>query len=259
MTLGTIARLQNQNPGQGYNYAPFVDVIDPLVAPLNKLDFVIRYDDATGVFQTGEEITQAVNGARGIVKFANTSEVHIRRLTFTDKWTAGNSPNTYLIVGTASGHQAYPDEVTYDIDGIAGHNAVITTKVTSSNSAVAELKITDSGFSFRNGDEVTFTSLDKVRSGSAIAEVVTTGVGSGFYKTTSGFLSTNKYLYDGDYYQDFSYEIRSPITVGRYADMLKSVLHVAGTKVFSGLVKDSLIDSNQSLGASTVSQANTIP
>lgn len=258
-TLGKLVRLKNENPGIGYSYAPFVEAIDPLVAPLAKMDFVIRYASTTGVFVIGEEITQAVNGAKGLVKFANTSEVHIRRLTFEDRWAAGNSANSYLMVGTSSGFSAYPTEVTYDIDGIAGADAKITTKVTSSNSAVASLIVTDSGFCFQDGNDVEFSSLDDSHSGRARASVVTTGRGSGFYNTTAGFLSTNKYLYDGDYYQDFSYEIKSPITVGRYSDMLKSVLHVSGTRVFSSIMKNNLVDANTTMVTSTVSQANTPP
>jgi hypothetical protein len=256
-TLGTIPRLKNENPGIGYSYAPFVDVVEPLVAPMALQDFVLRYTTTTGVFVIGEEVTQELNGAKGLVKFANTSEIHIKRLTFSDRWVAGNSSNAYLIIGTTSGHQAYPDEVTYDSEGIAGHNAIITTKVTSSSTAAATLKVTDSGFCFRDGDDVRFSDLQDEHSGTARASVVTTGIGSGFYKTTAGFLSSNKYLQDGDYYQDFSYEIRSPITVGRYADMLKSVLHVSGTKVFSSILKSTVIDSTATVIVSSVSQANT--
>jgi hypothetical protein len=253
MTLGTIAKLQNQNPGQGYSYPPFVKPIDPYVAPMNKLDFVIRYTPATGVYSVGEQITQAATGAIGIVKFANTTEVHIKRLTYEDKWVVGTT-NSYLMVGVSSGNQELPTEVTFDTDGIAGDNAIITTNVASSNSAVLALKVTDSGFAFRDGDSVTFTSLDEEKSGAAVASVVTMGHGSGFYKTTSGFLSTNKYLQDGEYYQDFSYEIRSPITVGSYSDMLKSVLHVAGTKVFASILKKEVIDSSSSVVSSSIIQ-----
>jgi hypothetical protein len=256
-TIGTIAGLENENPGLGYSYAPFVNVIDPLVAPLDKRDFVIRFSSSTGVFANGELVTQALNGAKGTVKFANTTEVHLRRLTFDDRWTVGNSSNSYLMIGTASGVSAYPSEVTYDTDGIAGHNAIISTEVESSNSAVTSLKVTDSGFAFRDGDEVTFTSEDGLRSGLATASVVTMGHGSGFYKSTASQLSSNKYLYDGEYYQDFSYEIRSPITVSRYADMLKSVLHVSGTKAFSALVKNSVVGSENAVMESSVLQANT--
>jgi hypothetical protein len=158
------------------------------------------------------------------------------------------------MVGVSSGNQELPTEVTFDTDGIAGDNAIITTNVASSNSAVLALKVTDSGFAFRDGDSVTFTSLDEEKSGAAVASVVTMGHGSGFYKTTSGFLSTNKYLQDGEYYQDFSYEIRSPITVGSYSDMLKSVLHVAGTKVFASILKKEVIDSSSSVVSSSIIQ-----
>jgi hypothetical protein len=235
-TLGMIPGLKNQNPGAFYSYPPFVDLVAELVAPLNLNDFVIRVSDTTGVYSPGEEVTQVVNGAKGLIKFANTSEIHVRRLTYADRWAVGNT-TPYLIVGTSSGHTSYPIEVTYDIDRPAGHNAVVTTKVTSSNSTVSSLTVTNSGFSFVNGEEVEFTSLDGIRSGAALPTVNKQGFGSGYYKTTSGFLSANKYLYDGYYYQDLSYEIRSPISVERYSDMLKNVLHVLGTRVFSAIKK----------------------
>jgi hypothetical protein len=249
-TVGKIARLKNQNPGEGYTYPPFVEINDPLVYPNHLLDFIITYEPPSGVFQLGEEVKQAVSGAVGIVKAANTTAVHIQRLTFEDRWVAGNSANSYLVIGTSSGHRAFPTSVNYDLEGIAGGNALVTTNVTSSDSAVLDLKVVDSGFSFKDGDSVTFSSLDNTRSGSGRASVVTMGHGSGFYKTTSGFLSSNKYLYDGNYYQDFSYEIRSPVTVSRYSDMLKNVLHVAGTKFFSALVKSTNVEAKLSMDSS---------
>lgn len=237
MTLGTINDLRQQNPGTEYTYPPFVDPVDPLIAPIHLSDFVIRLNAPSGLYTVGEEITQQVNGAKGLVKFANTSEIHVRRLTFEDRWTSGSSNASYLIVGTYSGHSSYATEVTYDIDKVAGHNAVVDTKITSSNSTVSNLIVTNSGFSFSDGDEVTFTSTDGLRSGSALATVNRQGFGSGYYKTTSSFLSSNKYLYDGYYYQDLSYEIRSPVSPERYADMLKNILHVSGTQVFSSIKK----------------------
>jgi hypothetical protein len=264
-TLGTIPGLKNQNPGTFYTYPPFVDPIAALVAPLNLSDFVIRLEDTSGLYSLGEEVTQTVNGAKGLIKFANTSEIHVRRLTFADRWTVGNTNASYLITGTSSGHTAYPIEVTYDIDKVAGHNAVITTKVSSSNSTVSELTVTNSGFSFVDGEEVEFTSLDGLRSGSALSTVNMQGFGSGYYKTTSGFLSDNKYLYDGYYYQDLAYEIRSPISVERYSEMLKNILHVLGTQVFAAIRKrvvnvmslDSISTKQQAL--TPAAPANTAP
>lgn len=258
-TLGMIARLKNENPGIGYSYPPFVEAIDPLIAPLVKMDFVIRYTTSTGVFAIGEQITQVINGAKGLVKFANTTEVHVKRLTFEDRWIVGNFANSYMMVGTTSGFSAYPTEVTSDIVGVAGANARISTKVTSSNSAVSKLIVSDSGFAFKNGDDIVFSSFNGESAGNARASVITIGHGSGYYKTTSGFLSTNKYLYDGDYYQDFSYEIKSPITVGRYADMLKSVLHVSGTKSFSSIIKNSNVGMKTEVKSSSVNSTTLFP
>jgi hypothetical protein len=237
-TLGTIARLELANPGRGYSYSPFAVPIDPLIAPLRKMDFVIRLRNPTGVYAIGELVTQTFQGARGLVKYANTSEVHIRRLTYEDRWAVGNT-SQYIIKGETSGFQSYAKEVTEDLEGIAGMNAIVNTKVTSSNTAALTLKVSDSGFNYRDNEEVQFTSADLQRSGTAISSVQTQGKASGYYKTTSGFLSSNKYLYDGEYYQDFSYEIKSPITISRYSDMLKNILHVTGTKSFSSILKTS--------------------
>jgi hypothetical protein len=252
-TLGTIARLQLANPGSGYSYPPIVQAIEPLVAPLYKQDFVIRIESATGIFRLGERVVQAQEGARGLVKFANTSEVHVRRLNYEDKWQVGNANVSFAIIGESSGFSAYPTEVTYDIDGVAGLNAVIDTDVISSNSAVKSLKITDSGFGFLDNSRLTFSSLDNLRAGTATSRVKTLGRGSGFYISTSGFLSDGKYLHDGEYYQDFSYEIRSPITADRYVDMLKNVLHVSGTRYFSSILSVRHVDSTTDCVSSTVS------
>lgn len=241
-TVGTIARLTQINPGHSYSYAPFVDVIDPLLAPMHKMDFVIRISDATGVFAVGEIVNQTQNGAIGLVKFANTSEVHIRRYSFEDRWAIGNT-STYMINGQTSGFKASVTEVTYDIDGVMGHNAVIDSKVTTSTTSAEKLKIYDSGFNYRNGETIRFVSNDGSRAGSALATVSTHGKATGYYKSSSGFLSDDKYLYDGDYYQDFSYEIRSPITLDRYSDMLKNILHVSGTKSFSSILMSAAISS----------------
>ena len=40
------------------------------------------------------------------------------------------------------------------------------------------------------------------------------------------------YVHDGDYYQEYSYEVLTKISFDRYSDMFKKVMHVAGTKFF---------------------------
>lgn len=54
----------------------------------------------------------------------------------------------------------------------------------------------------------------------------------GYFFDTKGFLSADKVLQDSDYYQDFSYVIRAGIDIERYRDVVMSVLHPAGMKMF---------------------------
>ena len=58
------------------------------------------------------------------------------------------------------------------------------------------------------------------------------GLSKGYYRSSKGFLSEDMYIHDGDYYQEYSYEVLSKISVDRYSDMFKKVMHMAGTKFF---------------------------
>ena len=54
----------------------------------------------------------------------------------------------------------------------------------------------------------------------------------GRYIDTKGFLSWNMRLQDNDFYQEYSYLIRVTEIVDRYRDVVKRVLHPAGSKMF---------------------------
>lgn len=55
----------------------------------------------------------------------------------------------------------------------------------------------------------------------------------GYYETSDGFISDEIFIQDGYYYQAFSYVIRVEEELRRYADIIKTLLHPAGMKVFS--------------------------
>ena len=75
-----------------------------------------------------------------------------------------------------------------------------------------------------------------MRSGSAKVNLGKKGISEGFYENRKGFISDTKKIFDGEYYQDYSYEVRTSVTADKYSEMLKKVLHVAGTKQFSAVV-----------------------
>jgi len=57
----------------------------------------------------------------------------------------------------------------------------------------------------------------------------------GRYVDTKGFLSWNNKLQDNYYYQEFSYVLRVSEALDKYRDIVKRVLHPAGTKQFNEL------------------------
>ena len=54
----------------------------------------------------------------------------------------------------------------------------------------------------------------------------------GYYATNDGFVSDESYIQDGDYYQLFSYAVKVEEQLDSYKDIVKSLLHPAGLKLF---------------------------
>lgn len=55
----------------------------------------------------------------------------------------------------------------------------------------------------------------------------------GYYSTVDGFISDEMYIHDGHYYQSFSYVIKVEEELKKYSDIVKALVHPAGTKSFS--------------------------
>ena len=77
----------------------------------------------------------------------------------------------------------------------------------------------------------------------------------GYFLDNESFLSTNKVLQDSEYYQDYSYVIKAGIDVDRYRDVVMSVLHPAGLKMYGEVnilefIKLIIRDSNFSIDVS---------
>ena len=175
------------------------------------------------------DLYQITSTAKGIVKFANTSTVLVKRLTFENTFKPGT-----IMIGDVSGTTANVIGISEDLSLIypIGLNAEIEANVITASGQVTSLQVIDSGIGYSNNDVVQYTSADGRRSGTIKVVIDGHGIGKGYYKSSKGFLSEDMYIHDGDYYQEYSYEILSKISVDRYADMFKKVMHTAGTKFF---------------------------
>lgn len=62
---------------------------------------------------------------------------------------------------------------------------------------------------------------------------IVTGIAQ--FKDTSGFLSSDMKIQDGDYYQEFSYEISSTVGKEEFEQVVRDNLHPAGFKMFANV------------------------
>lgn len=177
--------------------------------------------------------------ARAIVQSqANSSTLFLKRISTLDLETNGAN-----LVGLSSGASATITSLTSQSPPPSGLNAIVTANVTASNGTVTNVSILDSGFGYVDGESATFTSLDSLRSGSLTLNLLNQGQSEGFFKSTKSFLSSDKKLQDGDFYQEFSYQVKSPLAFEKYVDVLKKILHLAGTKPFGQVVHESVTNS----------------
>jgi hypothetical protein len=172
---------------------------------------------------------------KGIIKAgSNTSALNVKRIQFENVWGP-----TLQIVGQESGATANIVSVDFADELPIGLNAVIDANSVTATGSVAALEIIDSGIGYANSEIMLYTSEDGRRSGEAKASVSGLGTGSGYYRTSKGFLSSDiSKIHDGEYYQEYSYEILSRIPLDKYQDMFLKVMHTAGTKMFGAVEID---------------------
>ena len=328
--VGTISSIGNINPGSNYNVDPFVLVYDPYIAPFNRKDLLITYDQDTltdfieqeiitqsvnipgtfvvgltgvnGTFVVNEKVTQAnssspvANGyvssinivggqgtitvrniqgtfvntgfntansligytssanasianvsavavtsvAKGIIKEVSNTTLVVKPITFNTQFVPGPS----RIIGTSSGANGTVLAISEIADSLpSGINADVQADVITANGVVNALQRIDSGFGYIKDQIVQYQKPGGLV-GSARVSLGEQGVGEGYYTSSDGFLSFDKKLFDGDYYQEYSYEIISKLPFEKYADIFKQVLHTAGTRVFGSVELYSLDNSD---------------
>ena len=312
-TIGTIAALNQINPGIDYTVNPYVLAYQPYLAGFDLQDYIITIENATGEFISGERILQTntsenayslllndesgievgakvfqgtANGivsevttdtntiivkdvqgtfqanttllssfsngavsanvlsvnlesilstAKGIIKGEIGDTLLVKRIQFDNLFVPGAQ-----ITGQASGASANIVSIVEDVKLLPiGLNANIQANVVTANGTVATLDITDSGLGYKDNEDMLFVSEDGTRAGEVRAIVEGIGTGSGYYKTTRGTLSSTSKLQDGDFYQEYSYEILTRVPLERYAEMFSKVMHTAGTRFFGSVVLES--------------------
>lgn len=137
-----------------------------------------------------------------------------------------------------------------------GNNAIITGKLATGNGLIETASIYASGLGFNTNAVSVNVYLESNTEKTAAMTIITGALGKeeGAWKNNRGFLNSDKYIQDSDYYQDFSYEIQFTKSLNKYVDMLKQVMHPVGNRVFGRSIVYEVKDSNLTAITETVSQ-----
>lgn len=247
--IGSVALLAKINPGTEYTADPFVLVRNKYVAAHQRYDLVLEITNIlNGSFRIGEEITQTVlnsTSVKGRVKYVETidgiTKLYLERTSMSIAFADG-----YPIVGAETGTLAtvaniYADQTVPPI----GENAVVSATAISASGIATGLEVINSGFGYVHNGPVT---LESVKDDNPFIITATTrtenqGISEGFWRSTNSHLNSEKKIQDNKYYQEYSYDVFSGLTLNRYETVLKKVFHVAGTQLFGSVIKTSSVDS----------------
>jgi len=94
--------------------------------------------------------------------------------------------------------------------------------------------------------DVTFTIESTTGNGNAQGTAKSSALAEydGFYYDNSGKLSSKKKLEDNDYYQYFSYVLKTKLSLQKYSDSVKALLHPSGFKLFGDVLLSDTLSSD---------------
>ena len=255
MDVGKISLLTAINPGTEYTADPYVSVRNRYIASYQRRDITVTATNVVGSYLTGEEVVQtvgSVTSVKGIVK--STEVLGDNTIIYLERNRVGITFNTTVpLVGSSTGATSTivsfaQDETT----NLIGENAVITGTAISANGIATSVEVVDSGFGYINDGEVILQKEGNEFIITGISKNIRQGISEGYWKTTTSHLNSEKKIHDNKYYQEYSYDVLSGLSLNRYEQIIKKALHVSGTRLFGSVAKASFIDSRINVVATSI-------
>lgn len=181
-----------------------------------KLLFRILFNEEVEFYYPGRDILRASDGRWTVDRSLQISLIQ----------TAAIVGNEAQIIGSRSNTRARIERIE---------------QYTANNVQIVELFVTHVQGTFEKNEK-----LISLTSNSELAIITSNGLitHSGRWDDTYGFLSSDKYLQDNYYYQEFSYEVRSSQTLQAYQSVAEKLVHPAGTKLFASLENEVSVDTD---------------
>jgi hypothetical protein len=273
-TVGEVSEVSVINRGSGYFASPTITLIDSTIESLGLLsDKLVTIVNPGTNYHVGDSLIITANtGANAVGQIASVTAnaTYSNTLLFedgfemlfeqsyddvakTEDWDVGSYGPIARIEFTNFGDgylAAYPPTITVStssganasltVVGVQGMNANVEVDTANNITGIGSIRAVEiSNFGI---DYSTATAnASSVGDGNANLTPIISGIGvsEGNWLDDDGKVSF-KILQDSYYYQDYSYVIKSGLTVEKYIDTIKKSIHPAGLQVFGEIL---LIDS----------------
>lgn len=221
----------------------------------------IRVTSSTGpsiLNSVGKKIYQVINGAVTASAIVNeSSRYQLGLFEVTELFLSGingsfvaNVPLYFEVDGTTLNERKVysiitnitttSDGLNYRIgdkviftnaSGDSGQNASAKVSQVSALGAIQKITIDNFGVNYQTAPTITINS----NTGSGFAGTCSIGAlcnFEGYYANNDGKLSSNKVIQDNHYYQNYSYVLKTEVTIDKYRNVIKRLIHPAGMAFF---------------------------
>lgn len=245
--IGTISKLTENKSGDLYSRPPSVIIENQVISKYDKQDQTLQVNIIDGEFTLGEIVTQANSAAKGIVLSRTDTVMVLRNISFAEDFVTNK-----VITGSVSDATASVTSVVYNNGVPMGLNASIDNSINTKDGVVTKMRVIDSGYGYQDGELISLLNDNNTLQGTA--SILNQGFAPGYWKSTNSHLNSEKRIHDNRYYQDFSYDIKSPINIEDYREIVLDILHVAGSQFFGSVLKTTVGDPQIS-SESTIQQS----
>ena len=251
--IGKISLFQNIDKGANYDFDIFARAKDDLISKFKKRSQTLRLANIgqSALFNVGETITEANTGITAEV--TSIDIVNDVLYILPNSWNGFTGLNNILRTNNDSFNVA---GVSIDYSSRAyGDNAIIDARAVYEVGYIEEVAINNSGFAYITGDKATlYNPADEtlpLAAGTVTAEEQ--GKNKGYWKDFSShidgyitqtansaaidsYYKSGMRIQDSDFYQEYSYQIKSTLDKSQYEKLLKENVHLAGSKMFGDFI-----------------------
>jgi hypothetical protein len=250
--IGTIKSFENVNPGSDYVNDTFSIAVDEQMVAFERFEQVILVDNYSASFSVGDTINQPLTGTTGLITGINGDLGALYVLPYSYYGFKTGASDFFNHKGNA--YDVLAVERNYTTKRF-GENAIIRNETLFSQGRIAAAEIRNSGFGYVDNEIVKLTNADGINQAQATLRANSQGITSGFWGSQSSHINgywtnpdSNVFEYydgkmkiqDSDFYQEYSYVIKSTIDISKYESVVKDTMHLAGSKMFGNFVYDRL-------------------